>query len=390
MASRTKVSSDLANVIVLDATNSPLGQRVAASLAGARPGATAPELHAVRPDTLAQAESLAVPRVVRGERRGIVVLDSSTIAGRGMRYAGRNATSIVDVSTLERSVQQSVLSMRLEREGIDAARVQMLTNVKIDAKTQKITDKGIDERAGGMASVIFGYIIAFVLYFMIALYGQAILRGVLEEKTTRVAEVVVSSAKPDTLLGGKVLGVGAVAMTQIVVWITIATLFMRNSGAILAKFNVPREMAASFRLPAVEPGIAVVLLLLFIFGFVFYCALFAAVGAMVSSQEDVNQAQMPVTMLLIVSIIFMQPVLLNPSATFSKVMSWLPFSAPILMPVRMALGSISWMELGLTVLGVALGAAGAIWLSARIYRVGLLMYGKRPSFGEVAKWVRYN
>src|SRR6185503_19677856 len=148
-------------------------------------------------------------------------LDSLTLAGKELRYAGRNATSIVDVESISRSVRQTLLAMRLEKEGIDPKRVNALTSFRIDTKTEKISDKG-KEGAGGIASLIFGYIIAFALYMMIAIYGQSIMRGVLEEKTTRVAEVVISSVKPDALLTGKILGSGLVALTQVMVWIIVA------------------------------------------------------------------------------------------------------------------------------------------------------------------------
>ena len=124
-------------------------------------------------------------------------------------------------------------------------------------------------------------------------------------------------------------------------------------------------------------------------GFIFYSALFAAVGAMVSSQEDVQQAAMPVMIMLISSVIFMQPILLNPASALSRTMSLIPFSAPILMPLRMSLIAVPWYEIAASLSGVGLACIAAIWVSARIYRVGLLMYGKRPSFSELARWVRY-
>jgi ABC-2 type transport system permease protein len=138
-----------------------------------------------------------------------------------------------------------------------------------------------------------------------------------------------------------------------------------------------------------SPGTALAIFAFFILGFIFYSALFAAAGAMVSSQEDVQQAAMPVMIMLVSSILFMQPILLAPGSTLSRVMSLIPFSAPILMPLRMSLVPVPWWELAASLGGVALACVAAIWVSARIYRVGLLMYGKRPSFSELARWVRY-
>jgi len=137
-----------------------------------------------------------------------------------------------------------------------------------------------------------------------------------------------------------------------------------------------------------SPGTALVILGFFVLGFIFYSSLFAAVGAMVSSQEDVQQASMPVMLMLISSVVFMSPILTNPGSPVARTMSLIPFSAPILMPLRMSLIPVPWWELALSLGGVALAAIAATWLSARIYRVGLLMYGKRPSFSELARWVK--
>jgi ABC-2 type transport system permease protein len=328
-----------------------------------------------------------------------MVLDSNTVANKSVRYAGRNASSINDVQALMSSVRQQALAQRLEREGLDVARVTALTSERLEMKAEKIGNSG-REKGGGMGNVVFGYIVAFLLYMMIALYGQNILRGVMEEKTTRVAEVVVSSVSTDTLLAGKVLGVGLVAITQVLAWVglTLAMLFYlaplmfgskltAQAGAnAAAARGLPMDMIMS-SLPT--PGTALIILAYFVLGFIFYASLFAAVGAMVSSQEDVQQASMPVMLMLISSVVFMSPILTNPGSSVSRTMSLIPFSAPILMPLRMSLVPIPWWELAASLGGVTLAGMAAIWLSARIYRVGLLMYGKRPSFAELARWVRY-
>jgi len=387
LAARTRTSDTLADIVVIDATGTDLGSRVVKSLTASTPLSPAPRLRVVAPDQVDSAVERATREVMRRESQGYLVLDASTIGGRSVQYAGRNASSLGDVQSLATTVRQSLLNQRLEREGIDPGRVAVLTAVKLDTKTEKITDKG---RAGegGMTSFFFGYAIAFVLYFMIALYGQNILRGVMEEKTTRVAEVVISSVKPEALLAGKIFGVGLVAVTQVLIWAIVSVFMYQARAQILVKFGVPVEAAMAIKIPGVSPAVGIALLLFFVLGFIFYASLFAAVGAMVSSQEDVQQAAMPVTLLLVSSIIFMQPVLLNPASMMAKVMSRLPFSAPIIMPLRMSLISISWLEITATLAGVVLGCWAATWVSARIYRVGLLMYGKRPSFAELARWVR--
>jgi ABC-2 type transport system permease protein len=387
ISSRTKPSPDLSHVVILDATGTQLGIRVAGELAG---GISASEpsravVRAVAPSGLAEAESTATHEVMRTKdpMMGYLVLDSATLAGKSERYAGRNASALVDVKEIESAVQRSLLAQRLENEGLQSSRIKALTDVNLDMKSERLSERG--REAGGLASALFSYLLAFVLYMMLVIYGQQILRGVMEEKTSRVAEVVISSVSTDALLAGKVIGVGAASLTQMIVWAISSVLVYKGRGAILASFHVAN---VQIPLPHIDFAIAVLLLLFFLLGFIFYAALFAAMGSTVSNEQDVQQASMPVMLLLIASIVFVQPILLDPTSTFSKVMSWLPFSAPILMPLRMTLVQVSWTEIAGTLAGMLAGCVIVTWLAARIYRVGMLMYGKRPSFREMGRWVR--
>lgn len=387
ISSRTKPSPDLSHVIILDATGTQLGMRVAGDLAG---GISANEpsravVRAVKPSELAQAESTATHEVMRGENpfMGYLVLDSATLDGQSERYAGRNGSALVDVKEIEDAVQRSLLSQRLEQEGLQPSRIRALTKVNLDMKSERLTERG--REAGGLASALFSYMLAFVLYMMLVIYGQQILRGVMEEKTSRVAEVVISSVSTDSLLAGKVIGVGAASLTQMVLWGLSSVLVYKIRGVILASFGVPN---VQIPLPHIGVLVALLLLIFFVVGFVFYAALFAAMGSTVTNEQDVQQASMPVMLLLIASIVFVQPILLDPTSTLSKVMSWLPFSAPILMPLRMTMIQISGWEIAGTLAGMLIGCAFATLLAARIYRVGMLMYGKRPTFREMSRWVR--
>jgi ABC-2 type transport system permease protein len=387
ISSRTKPSPDLSHVVILDATGTQLGIRVAGELAG---GISAAEpsravVRAVTPSALAEAESTATHEVMRAKNpmMGYLVLDSATLDGKSERYAGRNASALVDVKEIEDAVRRSLLAQRLENEGLQASRIKALTDVNLSMKSERLSERG--REAGGLASALFSYLLAFVLYMMLVIYGQQILRGVMEEKTSRVAEVVISSVSTDALLAGKVIGVGAASLTQMVAWALSSVLVYKGRGAILAGFHVAN---VQIPLPHIDFAIAVLLLLFFLLGFIFYAALFAAMGSTVSNEQDVQQASMPVMLLLIASIVFVQPILLDPTSTFSKVMSWLPFSAPILMPLRMTMIQVSSAEIAGTLAGLLAGCVLVTWFAARIYRVGMLMYGKRPSFREMGRWVR--
>jgi ABC-2 type transport system permease protein len=382
LASRTKASSDVTNVVILDASGSGLGQRVAGGLTGGTP----PEVRVLAPAEIAAAESTVTKDVVARTRQGYLVVDNLTVAGERARYSGRNATTIPDMERLEGAVRQAVLSMRFEQAGLDAQRVQALSKVSLKFDTERLTERGRGE--GGKGSAILAYGIAFLLYMSIVLYGQAILMGVIEEKTQRVAEVVVASVSPGKLLGGKVIGVGAVGMTQQIVWVASALLLMRFQGPVSQALGLT-SATGNLQLPSLSLGTALAFLGFFVLGYTLFATMFAAAGSMVSSQQDAQQVATPLTLLIVPSVVLLMPVLLEPNGTLARVVTLIPFTSPILMPVRMSLTSVSWFEVVLSI-GLLLATCfGAIWIAARIYRVGVLMYGKKPTLAELVRWVKY-
>ena len=384
VARRTKASENVARIVVLDATGRELGRRIADGLSVGLIGDTArTRVRELAPDQLVPAESAATGQIVRGELTGYLVLDSAVLDGKRVRYAGRNASAEADMDVIRRVVRESVMQTRLEMAGVEPDRSAALARTRLEFELERITDRG----RGGSAtvSVAFALIIVVMQYMALMLYGQAVLRGVMEEKQTRVAEVVISSVPPWQLLGGKVIGVGAVGLTQLGVWISSAMLLLRYRGPILERFGAS-EM--SFTPPDVTVGMGLMLLLFFVAGYVFYSALFAAVGAMVSSEQEAQQALMPIMLLLVSSFIFFQPILSNPTSGLAHTLSWLPFSAPIVMPLRMAVIPVAGWEVAVALLSVAAGSYIAVWVAARIYRTGMLMYGKRPTLRELARWLR--
>ena len=390
IASKTKASNTSSNIIIIDASGTELGARVQSRLALPAPGDVAenkpvPALRVVDAAGIAAAESLATTSVITKQRVGYLVLTDSTALGKRARYSGRNASTMSDMQVVRDAVRQTVLSMRFEKEGIDRAKIEQLSSVRIQVDAERLDERGRGN--SGIGSLILGYLVAFLLYMMIALYGQSILRGVMEEKTTRVAEVVVASVPTDTLLAGKVIGGGAVGITQQLIWVLCGV------GLYLFREPLLKALGADqlpFAMPSVGLGFVAIVMLFYILGFLFYASLFAAVGAMVSNQEDAQQASMPVMVMLIFSVIFMQPMLLAPQGGFATVLSIFPSSSPILMPLRMSMVEVPWYEVAGAIGILVVSCAASIWVSARIYRVGLLMYGKRPSVRELVRWVRYS
>jgi ABC-2 type transport system permease protein len=382
LAVHTKPSPNVSDVRVLDATGTDLGTRIANAIPRG-PGSPMPKVLQVPRDSLSAAESLATRAVVANTLTGYLVVDASTLAGDTARYAGRNASSLSDMELLSAVTKRQVLLYRLLRAHVDSGAAAGLADVHLAIVSERISEKG---RGGsGMLNAFAGMGIALLLYMSILLYGQTVLRSVIEEKNTRVAEVVVASVPTDTLLAGKVLGVGSVGITQQIIWFGTGYLMAKLRTPILAAFGVP---AGSVSLPSVSFEALLALIFFFLLGYIFYSALFAAVGAMVSNEQDAQQASTPIIIMVIIPMIFLQPILLNPSSRTAQILSWLPFSSPIIMPLRMVLTTVSWTEVALTVFGLLLACGAAVWLAARVYRVGLLMYGKRPSLAEVVRWIR--
>jgi ABC-2 type transport system permease protein len=386
LASRSKATNDVYNSIVLDATGEGFGRRLAINIAGgdSANASRMPSVQIVNPADLTRAESTATREVMKKERTGYIVVNQQTLAGESARYAGTNATSIADMARIKEAIRQTILGARLEKVGLDNQKMKEITFIPLEFSTERITERG---RAGsGMASVLFGFAIGFLLYMSIVIYGQTIMSGVLEEKTTRVAEVVMSSVPTDTLLAGKVFGVGAVGLTQQIIWIATTYILLKARTPIMAKLGAP---TVSFSLPDISLGAGILFLLFFLLGFIFYSSLYAAVGSSVNSESEARQAASPLMIMIVSTGVFIQPVLLNPTGTTAKVLSLIPISSPIIMPIRMAVTGVPTLELAGSLLFLAIGCVAALWLASRIYRVGLLMYGKRPTMREMARWVSY-
>ena len=404
LASRDRTSGASGPIVVLDATGAGVGERVREALSqpasglppvlGSAARATIPvEVRTVALDSLAPAESLATRAVMDKEAQGYLVIGPRVFEGDSARYSGRNATSVGDMARLTTAVRTALLDVRLERAGVAPERIREFTRFRGGLKTERLTERG---RGGsGEANLALALGVSFLLYISIVLYGQNVLRGVLEEKTTRVAEVVLSSVRSDTLLAGKVLGVGAVGLLQVLVWIAgtmavgayLAPFLMRGAGGAAAASAAPSTSAVMSGVDF-SFGAAAALLVFFVLGYTFYSSLYAAAGAMVNSEQEAQQVLQPLILPLVATAMLIQPVLLNPSGNLSRWAAIFPLSAPIIMPLRMSLAPVPPWEVALSVALLVLACLAAIWAAARIYRVGLLMYGKRPTMRELGRWIR--
>jgi ABC-2 type transport system permease protein len=380
LAGREKASTDVARIRILDATGSNLGKSIATGLGN---DATLTQVVALPSTGLLSAEAAATRDVQSKALKGYLVLERDVLTTGDVRYAGINATAIADVQQIETVVEREVMAAQLRQAGLSAEVADRFKRARISLHAERITPTG---RGGsGRVNILFAISVATLLYITIVMYGQAVLRGVIEEKQTRVAEIVVSSVKPVTLLAGKVLGVGAVGLTQMVIW-TVASLLMAKYRVMaLHRFGIA---ATPFQLPGITPGVLAMLLVFFLLGYTLYSGLFATVGAMVNTEQEAQQAQMPIVLMLVVSLMFLQPILSAPDGQLALTLSIIPVTAPIVMPLRMSAVEVPMWQIVVSILGLIAGCYLAVYLAARVYRTGLLMYGKRVTVRELARWVR--
>jgi ABC-2 type transport system permease protein len=228
-----------------------------------------------------------------------------------------------------------------------------------------------------------------------------VLQGVIDDKASRVVELVISSVRPLHLMMGKVLGIGALGLLQFFLWGLLLFAGTTAAGPLLSHFLRTQSsqlgatasteevlQAAHISLPAIDPLLIVWFILFFLAGYLLYASLFAAIGSAVEQQQDAQGLMLPLTLLIVIPILFMPYVITNPHTSLSVALSLIPFFSPILMVARLAIGGVAWWE-GLVAYLLLVGAfIGAIWISARIYRIGILMYGQKPSLKEIWRWLR--
>jgi ABC-2 type transport system permease protein len=272
--------------------------------------------------------------------------------------------------------------------GITEQQRSLIERNKLNIAEKNVNDEKADS---GVASGI-GYVSGFLMYFILLIYGSQVMMGVMEEKTNRIAEVMVSSIRPFQLMLGKIIGISLVALTQFLLWIVFAVVIYnvtKASGSTNAASSMMSEVAkviSNINVPFILFCFAFYLL----GGFFFYSSLYAAIGSSVN--EDMREAQslsFPITLLVIFSIALMSPVIADPSGKLAFWASIIPFSSPIIMMCRIPFGipgTVPWWQLGLSMALLVGGFLFTTWFAGKIYRTGILMYGKKPSWKEMMKW----
>jgi ABC-2 type transport system permease protein len=271
---------------------------------------------------------------------------------------------------------------------IDESKQQVLNSSHIGLHSVNIKD----EKANVNTAEGIGYACGFLIYFILLVYGSQVMMGVMEEKTNRIAEVIVSSVKPFQMMLGKILGIGMVALTQFFLWIAFV-MIVYNVGKFSGGGGMANQLAGSMQTMFSSVNVPLILFCFgfyFLAGFFFYSALYGAIGS--AANEDMREAQslsFPITMLVIISIAIMSAAIANPTSPLAVWASIIPFSSPVVMMARIPFGvpnTVPWWQLGLSMALLILGFIFTVWFAGKIYRTGILMYGKKPSYKEMIKW----
>jgi ABC-2 type transport system permease protein len=322
-------------------------------------------------------------KVLAKQISGYIFLPANVEKGGSAEFLSEHVSDFDEIRRINEALNAVVVEKRLQSEGLDPKLIAQYTR-HVDLKTIKITEKGQEEDTGGTFAV--AYLLVMILYVSMFIYGASIMRGVIEEKNNRVVEIVLSSLKPFQLMAGKLVGIAAVGFTQYLIW-ALFGLAASSYGGSLVTSIVPA--AKGFKMPQIPAYIFVYFVVFFVLGYFLYATIYAAVGSMVNSEKEAQQLLMPVTMFLVVPILLLMYILRNPSGSFAVVMSLIPFFAPTLMLMRICVLLPPFGQILLSIGLLVLTTAGMVWLTAKIYRVGILMYGKRPSLPEIVRWVRY-
>jgi ABC-2 type transport system permease protein len=386
------------NVVVIDAGEGGFGKRVTAALSAAKKGSGADAVDKYLPTLIVagdRAESVrdslvpltGLSRRADGTIDGIMMVSEGGITKGQLTYLGVDVGSPRAMEDLRRTLSPVMMTERLERAGVDPT-VALRAVTPLDLETRKVSEGKLTNESGG-ATFALAYAMSFILYVALLLYGTQVMTSVVEEKSNRIMEILVSSLTPFQLLLGKVIGVGLVSLVQIGVWSTAAKLLATYQGKLMAAIGASSAGGGvPFMLPSMPTSLLVVFLVFFALGFLLYSAAYAAIGSMCSTVQETQQAQMPVMLFIVMGLMSMFALLNEPNGSLARVLSLLPPLAPFVVPVRHSIAPIPMAELALSIALTIGGLLAVVWVAARIYRVGILMYGKKASFKDIVHWVR--
>jgi ABC-2 type transport system permease protein len=339
--------------------------------------------------------------------------DSGEFPSKAVFYGQENVGEKLK-TVVTNIMSNKVKDTKLQQAGIDS---ELLKSIKtnIDVKSYKIDETGNEKRSYNEISQIIGYFAGLLIYMFIIMFSSQVMRGVMEEKSSRIVEVIVSSVKPFQLMMGKIIGIGLVGLTQFLLWIILTLVLVGAFGSsIIPKETNPIEVVnsvapagneqvtditqsiassgvASDILNAVSSvhigQILLLFLLYFVGGYLLYASIYAAIGGAVDSEDDTQQFMWPVTIIVLIPVVLIANIVNEPSGPIAFWLSIIPFTSPVTMMIRLPFGVPTW-QLILSLLLLFGGFVVMTWLSGKIYRTGILMYGKRVTWKEIIKWIK--
>lgn len=303
-------------------------------------------------------------------------------------YSTQEVQSLL-LSTISQAINARVQQQKLEASGVEnIGEILADLEQEVQVKTYKWDENGAQQSSNTAVAMLGGFLLTFLIYMFVLAYGTQVMQSVIEEKTGRIVEIMVSSVRPFQLMMGKIIGVLCVGLTQMAVWVIFLAVFLSLGGEIqgVSGSDIADVFTAINGLPLLEMGI--MFLLMFLGGFFLYASFYAAVGASVNEQEDSTQFVMPVMLVMIFAIYAAMGSMENTNGPLAYWASLFPLTSPIVMMVRIPFGVPLWQELLSLVILYATSLV-MVWVGAKIYRVGILMYGKKPTLKEIIKWLKY-
>jgi ABC-2 type transport system permease protein len=335
--------------------------------------------------TLASVKQTLNRRILDGRLEAFMVLMPDIFDSNRYELYAKNISNFQLNRSLNDLVTGVVSKIRLTESGLNPEIVNKL-NRNVWAKTFKVGETGAKEESGELAFMI-SYAMAFMIYMVLIFYGSYVMRGVIEDKSSRVIEVLLSSARPHEIMAGKILGIGAAGLIQMGIW-TLCLLFASTYGLLMVKQFAPG--AQGIQIPSVSVWTLLAFIVFFLVGYFLYSAIYAAMGSIGNAESEMQNLQWWALAPIMLSFFLMFAIGKNPEGQLAVVLSLFPFFSPILMMYRISVHAAPLYQVLLCLALCLVFIAGMIWFAGRIFRIGILMYGKRPTLPEVLRWIKYS
>lgn len=339
--------------------------------------------------------------IQRGDLTGYIEVNEENInENRNLELIYSGSGGLTLLSTVRTDMREVIREEKLMRANV-SDEIQQIFETRIGIESRRLTETGEEEADDTAFMSGLGFAMGLIIFVAIFSYGGYIMRGVIEEKSNRIIEVITSSVKPIELLTGKMLGVASLALTQIGIWaITIVGLGLLAApllGAFLSNENTEQmvgevtthaDIPILSEIPAIETSVIIYFIIFFFLGYFLYSSLFAAVGSAADSETDTQQLMMPIMAPIFIAYFIMFQAVRNPEGIIAVIGSLVPFFSPIVMITRIAISDVPFWEIALAIFLMIITFVGTMWLSAKIYKVGILSYGSSAGFKDIYKWIK--